>query len=386
MSAAAAKVSNQEKQRIWQAYRDGKPIRVPVTFGVNPRVVLLDPAWNPRGITFQEYFNDPAATIEVQLQFMEYQRSYLNQYCDNPLGRPERLEFYVDNQNVYDSAYFGAPVEFRDGQVADVSPPLAGAGKESIFSIDLDRPLDNPFVQGCIRRYEALKAAVGRLSYHGMAFTVRPPLMGFDGPLTIAVNLRGGELLTDLIDDPPYARRLMELIQRGSAIRNRALAQRFGKEAFEGRCGSLADDSIQLISTAMYEEMVLPLHRAWYAQWSVEGPHSIHLCGDATRHFPTIHEQLHVNSFDTGFPVDHGGLRAALGEDVEILGGPPASLLLHATAGQVHETTRQILASGVMRGGRFVLREGNNLPPRVSEANLAAMYNCCLEHGNYEAG
>ena len=60
------------------------------------------------------------------------------------------------------------------------------------------------------------------------------------------------------------------------------------------------------------------------------------------------------------------------------------ALLLGGTAEDVFERTRQILTSGVMAGGRFVLREGNNLPPGCPEENLAAMYRCCLEHGNYE--
>jgi hypothetical protein len=36
-----------------------------------------------------------------------------------------------------------------------------------------------------------------------------------------------------------------------------------------------------------------------------------------------------------------------------------------------------------MEGGRFVLKEANNLPPRCPEANLVAMYQACLDHGNY---
>ena len=62
--------SNDEKEALWQAYRDRRPTRVPVTYGVNPRVVLLDPAWNTSGVTFEEYTRDPAATIEMQLLFM----------------------------------------------------------------------------------------------------------------------------------------------------------------------------------------------------------------------------------------------------------------------------------------------------------------------------
>jgi len=375
--------SNEEKQRIWQAYKDRKPLRVPVTYGVNPRVVLLDPKWNTRGITFQEYFAGAEAAIEVQLAFLEYTSSHLNHYCDNPLGRGKEYAFHVDVQNVYDAAYFGSPIQFRGDQVPDTIPILRGDDRSRIFEMDIDHPLDNPFVRECLKRYEDLKAAAASLRRHSMTFSVREPLMGFDGPLTIATCLRGSEIFLDIHEDREYFRKLLGFIQKGVIIRNRALAELFGKNAFEGPSGCAADDSIQLISNDTYKEMVLPFHREWYALWSKAGPHSIHLCGDTTRHFPVIREELNVMSFDTGFPVKHGPLRKALGRDVEILGGPEVFLLLNGTPQEVYDRTRGILQSGVMEGGRFILREGNNLPPGVPAANLAAMYRCCLEHANY---
>ena len=163
-----------------------------------------------------------------------------------------------------------------------------------------------------------------------------------------------------------------------------SLAKLFGGEAFSGTSGGFADDSIQLVSVDTYREMIMPFHRAWYAMWSEEGPHGIHLCGDAGRHFPIIHEELNVSSFDTGYPLDHGWVRRTLGNDVYISGGTEASILLNGTGDQVYNRTREILESGIMEGGRFVLREANNLPPNCPEENLSAMYRCCLEHGNYQ--
>jgi uroporphyrinogen-III decarboxylase len=375
--------TNEEKVQVWAAYRARKPTRVPVSFGVNPRVVLQDPDWNPHGITFEEYFTDPRALIEVQLKFLQYQVEYLNQYCDSPTGWPQSLDFYVDVQNVYDSAYFGGPLELLEGQVVDVSPVLAGPDKERVFSVDIERPMDNPFVRQSLKRQAELAEAVRGTSFRDIRLGVRPVTWGFDGPLTVATNLRGSALYVDLYEDPGYADRLMDFITRGVIIRNRAMHKHFGLEAFKGPNGSIADDSVQLISTEMYRERVMPLHRLYLSQWSAEGPHHIHLCGDATRHFRTIRDELHVMSFDTGFPVDHGALREALGPDVEILGGPSAPLLRDGPAQAVYERTRAILKSGVMAGGRFILREGNNLPPRCPEANLAAMYRACLDHGVY---
>ena len=374
-------ITNHEKEKVWQAYRDRKPIRVPVTLGVNPRVIALDPQWNPQGITFKEYFNSAQAAADIQLRFMHYQAEYINQFCDNPLGLPKEFVFYVDTQNIYDSAYFGCPVEFRDGQVPDATPILAGGDKERIFRMDIDRPMENPFVQQCLRRYEDLKSVVAKLPDIGVKYSVRPPLMGFDGHLTIATCLRGTELFCDIIEDPPYVRRLMAFIQKAVEIRNRALNEHFGAKAFDGPSGWHADDSVQLISTHTYREMVLPFHKSWYANWSVKGPHSIHLCGDATRHYPILRDECNVFSFDTGFPVDHGALRRTMGPEVEIYGGPEVALLVGGTAQQVYERTRGILQSGIKAGGRFVLREGNNLPPRCPQANLAAFYKAALEFG-----
>jgi len=373
--------TNEEKKQVWDAYHARKPIRVPVLFGVNPRVVIFDPDWNPGRVTFEDYFTDPRALVRVQLKFLEYRAEYLNRYCDSPTGWPESFDFYVDVQNVYDSAYFGAPVEMLDGQVADVSPVLAGAGKDRIFSLDIDRPMDNPFLQQCLERHAELTEVVRGTSFRGIRLGVRPLTWGFDGPLTIATNLRGAEFYTDLYEDPEYAQRLMEFITRGAIIRNRAMFEHFGLDAFEGPHGGIADDSVQLISTEMYRERVLPLHRLYLSQWSVEGPHNMHLCGDATRHFPTIRDELHVMTFDTGFPVDHGRLREALGRDVEILGGPDVPLLQNGKPREVYDRTAAILNSGIMEGGRFILREGNNLSPCCHEANLASMYRACLEHG-----
>jgi hypothetical protein len=358
-------------------------VRVPVTWGVNPRVILLDPAWNPEGYTFEDYFRDARVLAEVQLRFLRYQVEYLNRFSDNSTEWPARYELYVDVQNVYDSAYFGAPVEFREGQVPDVSPWLAGGDKRRVFQLDIDHPLDNPFVRRCLQRHEDLARLVRTLSFRGIELAVRPLAWGFDGPLTVATNIRGAELYADVLEDPGYVRELLGFITRGVILRNRAMGERFGLPAFTGAGAWIADDSIQLISTAMYREMVLPWHREYLDQWPRDSRRAIHLCGDATRHFPLIRQELRIASFDTGFPVDHGRLRRELGPDVEILGGPEAVLLLRGSAGAVYERTRAILASGVMDGGRFVLREANNLPPRCPEANLEAMYRAALDHGNY---
>ena len=165
--------------------------------------------------------------------------------------------------------------------------------------------------------------------------------------------------------------------------RQRAWRDYFGQpQVREGN--GMADDSIALLSCDGYREWILPHHRRYLATDTVpNAPAWIHLCGDATRHFVTIRDELHAVSFDTGFPVDHGKLRRELGPDVLIYGGPHVDLLLHGTPQEVAAETRRILNSGVMEGGKFVIKEANNLAPRTPMANLQAMYDTCKAEGGY---
>jgi uroporphyrinogen-III decarboxylase len=249
--------------------------------------------------------------------------------------------------------------------------------------VDIEHPLQVPFVRDNLALWQQMERHCRDLRWEGRPVRLHPrALTGTDGPVTVACNLCGTEFLTLLAAEPELADRIMAHIVRAAILRRQAFAKYWGDRI--GLGAGMADDSVALIGTAMYRERVLPHHRTYY-EACPPGPRGMHLCGDATRHFPLLHQELGITSFDTGFPVDHGALRRQLGPEVEILGGPPVSLLLQGTPEQVFTACRDILRSGVMTGGRFILREGNNLPPRCPSANLAAMYQASLEFGRYPA-
>ena len=58
-----------EVRRVWDAYHAGRPVRVPVTFSLNTRMLLLEPDLNPKGITPRRFFEDPSAMWEMELAF-----------------------------------------------------------------------------------------------------------------------------------------------------------------------------------------------------------------------------------------------------------------------------------------------------------------------------
>lgn len=378
-TTVAPSVTNETKAQVWKAYRDRRPTRVPVALYTNPRVVLMNPAWNPDGITFQQAAEDPHTHVMVSLKHQLHRRTVIHKYTDDPVGLPDTWDVDLMVYNVYEAAMLGAPLEYLPGQVPDTQPWLNDDNKQEIFKLDMEHPLDHPYVQDRLAFWAEMEKICKDLKFEGRPVRLLPwALTGSDGPVTVAMNLRGAAFMEDLVMDEEYADRLMRFIMQAAMNRRDAFYAYWGDRIWKGN--GLADDSIALLSAEMYAQRVLPIHRRWYESGPA-GPRGIHLCGDATRHFPLIHQELNVVSFDTGFPVDHGMLREQLGDDVEIQGGPEVAILLGGSAQQVYERSKAILLSGIKRGGRFLFHEGNNLPPNVPEDNLAAMYQAGLDFG-----
>jgi len=218
------------------------------------------------------------------------------------------------------------------------------------------------------------------------------PGEGTDGPFDVAYKLRGAaEVCLDMYDDPKYYHDLMTFITENIIRRMKAIRQwRWSrnpdapdKGKFKGTYG-FADDAIAMISTRDYEQFVFPYHQRLVEEFSDGSPVSIHLCGDATRHFKFLRDRLNVQAFDTGFPVDFAWLRNELGSNVQINGGPTIMLLKDGSPEQIRNEVKRICESGIKEGGRFVLREANNLAPCTPIENIEIMYEAGKEYGGYQ--
>lgn len=375
---------NEEVKAVWDAYRAGKPIRVPVVLGLNVRYYLFSPWLNPRGITFQAYTEDPDLMLETQLMFQHYVRH--NLFFDAEMGMPSEAwpGVHVDLQNYYEAAWFGCPVHYREGQVPDTSPILGDDNKRMLFDAGMPDPFTDGIMAKNVRFYERLMERVKDHTFMGLPVAwVLPSGLGTDGPFTAAANLRGAtEICLDVYEDPEFVRELLDFITEATIVRIKAWRSKLGHDP-KPQVWGIADDSIQLLSTETYCEFVLPCHKRLVEELAGSGPHSIHLCGDATRHFKTIRDELNINGFDTGYPVDFAWLRKELGPDVHINGGPTVGFLLRATPSEVRDEVRCILSTGITEGGKFVLREANNVSPGIPEENIAAMYQAAREYGRY---
>jgi hypothetical protein len=376
---------NAEQAAVWQAYYEGKPTRVPMILGISTRFTVLNSIANPEGETFEDYFLRPEVMFRHQLRKQHFIRHYLT--FDQEMGLPERWGIAIEFQNSYDAMCFGCPLHFRPGQVPDTTPILGTDNKRELF----DRGIpDFAAPDGwCSRAYEYKQQFdqwASDQEFEGRPISVgSTPGVGLgDGIMTLACALRDPTaFLLDFYEDPDYVHELLGYCTE-------ALLARFRLE--RGRCDlpltfdttGIADDAIQMLSEAHYREFVLPYHKRILAEVQAKGPNSIHLCGDATRHFRTIRDELNIHSFDTGFPVDFGWLREQLGPGVTIYGGPHVEIVRSGPPELLVAETRRILDSGIREGGKFVLREGNNLAPYTPLENVTLMYNTCREYGKYE--
>ncbi len=373
---------NAEVAEVWEAYRSRRPIRTPVILGINPRIFLLNPALNTDGISFRDYSEDPDVMAKAQLASAHYVRHHMLQ--DMEMGLPkDGWAIRVDFQNYYEAAWFGAEVEYREGQVPDTEPILTNDNKRML----LDRGIPDPFKDGIMakawRFYEHMSAHKSEYVHSGIAVTnVDMTGLGCDGIMTVAANLRGAtELCLDFYEDPDYVQELLGYVTEASIQRIKSLRKALYLETPER--WMIADDSIELLSTDAYCEFVLPHHKRLLKELAGKGPHAIHLCGNVQRHMPTIKEELNIDSWDAGFPVDFAAARTELGPDFEIATGPKVSLLANGTPAEVETESRRVLESGIMAGGRFMLRDANNVAPRTPAENIAAMYYASKKYGTY---
>ena len=383
---------NEEVAAVWKAYHEGRPRRVPVSVHGSIRNLIQNPGLNTTGFTFEDFFTNPEAQIQCQLAYQAWSRNHI--LCDREMGPPANgWTLSVDFQNSYDAGWFGCPLHYDGNAVPDTTEILK-EDKHKLYEMACPDPLRGGLLGRAMGFLEYMQQRCRDLEFQGLPVHAPQtiPGEGCDGPLDAAYKLRGAaEVCLDMVTDPDYYHDLMGfitdcLIRRMKAIREWRW-ERFpdspDKGQFRRPGHSFADDAIVLLSPAQYQEFVLPYHRRLAAEFSDGGRTNVHLCGDATRFFVLLRDELNVYSFDTGFPVDHGRLRRELGPEVQIYGGPTVMLLKDGPVAAIRDRVRSICQSGIMEGGRFVLIAANNMAPCTPVEHVAAMYEAAREFGRH---
>jgi uroporphyrinogen-III decarboxylase len=370
---------NEEVRQVWEAYRAGRPVRTPMYLATNPRIWIQDPELNREGISWKDFCQDPELMFNTYLRYRYYVSHTLPQ--DIEMGVPEK-EWPADIifGNVVEEGWFGCEIAYRDGQVSATTPRFTGEAKRRVFENGAPAPFEG--VMGQLKEfYEYFQHKAANFEFFGRPVHVNlPSPLGTDGPFTVALGLRGTQLLEEITTDEDYFHELMSFVTQAIIARIQAWRKYTGMEDRPQK-GSLADDAIQFLSVPMYKEKILPYHRQFLEALYGVGPHSMHLCGNVQRHLPTLVNELNIKSFETGYPIDFSRLRDEVGEDVEIQGGIPVAGLIEDSPAEVYHKAEMILRSNIRRGGKFIMREANNLPPCVPLENLQAMYSATRQAG-----
>lgn len=366
---------NEMSKTLWDDFNHNTHSRVPIHLNTNPRVLMQNPAYNTKGITYYSYMTDPEIMGQTILEWSYWMRFLLP--GDHEKGLPERWQVHVDFENIYDAAWFGAPIGFHADQVPYAAPLMTDDTKRMIFDTGIPKPFSGEWAERALEFISHFEEK----SKQGWSFLGRPvevavssPFMGSDGAFTAAASLRGATgLCTDILLDPDYVEELLDFITDAFILRMQAWREHLGYPVQTDDFGS-ADDSVEMLSLDQYRQFVLPRHQRFYDTFCPNGKRGIHLCGNAQRLFPLLKEKLNITAFDTGFPLDFALFRSEMGKDTRISGGPRAPLFTEESPKALLEETERILRSGILEGGQFILQEGNNLPPCTPLKNCEAFY------------
>ena len=81
--------------------------------------------------------------------------------------------------------------------------------------------------------------------------------------------------------------------------------------------------------------------------------------------------------------MKHGELCKTLGPDTVIMGGPSVAFLQNHGEEEIEAEVKRIIGEVKPYTRRFMMREGNNIPPFMELDKVLAMYRAVLKYGKY---
>jgi hypothetical protein len=374
-NGASAPTADPRPEDVWSAFQCGRNPRVPITFACDEQVWL-----RVSGHSFGRFYADPRVHLQAQL---EGRRWFAERVPGDQAGVPERWPVVVQLWMEEDE-FFGCEVVYQEDDYAWARPlPLA---RDDLLRHLSDLDPEARVRQGrAFRMYEALRDLAAGRSWAGRPVEVMPPGRSTHGIFTKAAEVRGpAQLCLDLCEAPDFAAALLGLVTEKTIRRIAAWRRLTGDAAALPTDDGfhLADDSLQLISAAMYERFVLPCHERLYRAMTT-GPRRLHLCGHAAQHYRVLRQRLGVSALDGPGPfVDHGRWLADLGPGFSLSAQTDHTVLEQGDLDAIEAMMARLLTPGTRQPGRFQIM--GFLTRHTPLAHVEACYQAGLRHGRIE--
>ena len=255
-----------------------------------------------------------------------------------------------------ETAGFGAQIEFpRDEVPRCQRPPLASSKDPG--------SLASPDPRSSERMRDRVRAVAALRSGGGDMFSV----MGWiEGPAAEAADLRGvTAFLMDLMDDPDFSARLMDLCTE--------VGIEFARAQIDSGADTVGvgDAICSQLSPDLYADLVLPRQRRMVEAIHAAGAWCrLHICGDIAHLLPHIAD-LGMDICDCDWQVDMAHARRVLGDKVVLCGNlDPVAAVKDSCPGDIRSAVRNIYRSV---GDPYMVGAGCEIPSGTPVRNLRAL-------------
>jgi hypothetical protein len=304
-----------------------------------PVDVVLHPSWwhAHAGITFDEdFFYHPAKRVESERRMEQVLHERFGRYG---LGADHNRDLPVIGA-VHNAAGFmvsemlGCRIQYK----ADSAPDVVTADRPSL---DIDP--DQPFRSAAAKRYEHLRDQLKTRHGHVLGD------INWGGVLNIALNVRGQDILLDMVDDVEKTkaqfRKLAEVLERftngiQAETGSTSISVNRNVRHFQNPVFLHSECSHTMISVHNYEEFLMPIDVEWSRRHQ---PFGIHHCGKDPHRFATSYAKLpRLDFLDLGWGGDVPLLRRHLPHTFFNIRLDPVSIV-HQTPAEIRETVTRLV-------------------------------------------
>ena len=362
---------NEAVAKLNAAYGRRGNERVPI------RMTWDESLWlNLTGRTFREFYTDAKAQLDVTIEGMAWCAE--NIVHDGRLGLPDEWtlapRWWMDEPEC-----LGCEVTIQEHDFA-WSTPRKDAKGDLLRSVRDFDPREAVRASRLFGLYSEMRELAEGLTYRERPVRIISP-GGTHGIFTIAARVRGEQqLCLDLYEDPDSAYEFIGAITDHTIGRIEAWHE-LAETGTEGPSPSgwgLPDDSLQMLSPAMYREFVLPHHERIYGHFTT-GFRSMHLCGFAEQHYETLYHELGIRALNGPGPwIDYGRVLAELPE-LSMAAQTDHTLLITGPAEEIDAMMRGMLTDGSKQPGRFSI-DAFMIPDTPLE-HVRAVYEAGVKYG-----